>query len=164
MKKQFLVGLVAVIIVIITAIPTLASNSSDEYFTNFVVVGNGGDAIYDTSRAKEDASALFLEILDMTYYSVRVRALGTSHYGGNNDPLTVYNTTNRTCSISDYQISWPYVLCLEDVDYSIHSGIYEYGHPRATFGCTNVYVSYTYIAGRWSPDSIYAHTDAYYPD
>ena len=164
MKKQILVGLIAALLVILTVFPTLASNDTNEDFSNFVVAGNGSEAIYQSSRVKTDASPIYYEIFNMTYYSVRIKALGTTHSGGDSDPITVSNAENCTCSIYDWEIPWPYVLCLEDVDYSIHSSINEKHYSRASFSCINVYTSYTYITGRWSSDSIYSHTDAYYPN
>lgn len=158
MKQQIIIAIIAVLFVV-TAVPVLANNSWDEHFSNIVVEGNGGDTIYQSPRPKEDSSPMFLEVYDMTYYSVRVRALGTHCNPGTT--LNSANTVNCTCSIYDSNIPWSYVLCLEDIDYSIHSSVWEDEYPNATYGFTNVYGSYTYLAGRWSPDSIYSHTDAY---
>lgn len=169
MRKQIIVSIVTLLLIITVAIPASATdpNSDNTYITSLVVEGYGGDAIFQYAREKRDDSAMYLEITDMTYYSVRVRALGTNSegYSNTNNPetLTVSNTLNCTCYIWDWEINWPYVLCLEDIDYSIHSSVYEHNKSYATYGFTNVYNSYTYISGEWSPDSIYSHTDAYYP-
>lgn len=133
--------------------PALASNTEDTKITSLSVTGLGYQ-VYSASRDKQDSSAMYLWITSLSSNSyIRVKALGT-----NSPSASTTNTTNCTCS--QYGDNYNYVTCYEDVDYSVHSKVYEWGYTYATYGFENPFINATSVTAWWSPDSWNVHVHA----
>ena len=76
-KKLLILLFSLLILATSTAIPTLAANTTDYDITPITISG-GGEVVYSVSRAKTDTSPIYLLIESSTYYTTRVKALGTS--------------------------------------------------------------------------------------
>ena len=152
MKKIFAIMLSVMILASSSILPVFAANTTDTYITNLSISG-GGEKVYSGSRAKEDDSAMYIYIYSSTYYTTRVKALGT-----NSTTATSSNSYNCTCTASGTRVS--YVSCNRGTDYSVHSFVYEDGYDYATFSFMNPYTGTQVLSAEWSPDSWNSHVDA----
>lgn len=154
MKRKKALTMVLAVICVISClmVPTLASNTDDTRITPLTVAGSGYK-VYPGSRDKQDDSPLYLWITSLTSSYVRVKALGTDSASA-----TSVNTTNCTCSTTSSP--YLYVTCYWDVDYSVHSTVYEDHFTYATYGFVNPFNDSLTLAAWWSPDSWNTHVDA----
>ena len=151
-KKLLILLFSLLILATSTAIPTLAANTTDYDITPITISG-GGEVVYSVSRAKTDTSPIYLLIESSTYYTTRVKALGTSAISA-----TSANSYNCTCVASGTRVS--YVSCNRGTDYSVHSYVKEDGYNRATLSFMNPYTGTQVLSGEWSLDSWNTHVDA----
>ena len=148
--KMILTAIVAVSLVLPMSMIAAASTQNTTF--RVVTVKSYFDT-YILLRDKEDASACYLRIDTYTANSnyVQVRACGMN--AGSTTPV------NRTCLANGTSVGC--VVCRVGERYSVHSTIYENGHPSATLQFrANDNVGTGYVSGVWSADSQGHYTDA----
>lgn len=131
-----------------------ASNYTDSTITYFEISCSEFTPL-PYARNKTDDTSLYLYITDLNYTNAKVQARGANVAYG----ITLFNTNNRTYRLS--QGPCLYVTCLNHMQYSVHSLIYEEGYPYATLAFRAGYAANDHLTGYWSPDSVGTYTDAY---
>lgn len=141
-SKRFLaLALTVVMMLSVFAIGASATNNDDTPFTNFSINWIGYQEL--TARDKEDSSPVYLCYTQGKRTTVKVRAIGC------ND-----NDDDENLTLSNNQLA-DFVTCAKNVQYKIHTLIYEEGYTQAKLAFKSPNVLGDSITGVWSPDSVY---------
>ena len=106
------------------------------------------------SRDKENSTAVFFKMTESVSSSkVDVKVLGTTSY-----PVTSW-TQLTNCTVKN-GVQKNYAKCSKNVNYSLHSTVYENGFPKVTIAMTTA--KNEHIAGWWSADSSGTWNEATY--
>ena len=130
-----------------------ASNYTDSTITYFEISCSEFTPL-PYARNKTDDTSLYLYITGLNFTKAMVQARGANTAYG----ITLNNTSNETYSLSRGQCD--FVTCRKDIQYSVHSLIYEDNYSYATLAFRAAYSANDHLTGYWRPDSIGSYTDA----